>query len=378
MKVLFVQIIRGLAGSEKYIIEAMPMLKERGIDCEFVCVHLPQDGDKYRLVADPLEEKGINVHYIETKNQLSVGLLKKINEIIKAGEFDLVNTHLIQADLWLALIKMLFGQKVKVVSTKHGYGNVFTQKFGHDSTKRLYNLYFFLARFSERWVTQSITVSNGLKKLYTALKISQPEKIETVHLGFKTNYEPTINAADCRKGALQICIVGRLLPLKGHVYALTAFKQVLAKYQKTQLVIIGDGESRENLEQLSQELGIAEQVHFLGFQKNAMDYMAQSDVVLCPSKSEGFGIVIIEAFEVTTPVVAFDVPACNELIVNGKSGCLVQPFDTDELATTLIDLLEQPDKRVALAEQAHQRLKTMFTPEKMIEKTIAIYQKVIG
>lgn len=378
MEVLFVQIIRGLSGSEKYIIETLAGLKERGITGEFLCVHLPEDGDKYRLVTDPIEAQNGKVHFVSTEKEIGFKLLRDINKVIKAKEYDLVITNLIHADLWLALIKCFFNRKVKIVSIKHGYDNVFTQSYGHDPSKRLYNPYFFLAWFAERFVKHSITVSDGLKNLYTALKISNKNKISTIHLGFDLDYENTLTESECRKSPLQICIVGRLIKLKGHEYAFKAFKKVLEKFKEAELVLVGDGEERTSLEALCKELGIEQKVHFIGFNKNPMGFMYHSDLVLVPSKSEGFGIVVIEAFAVKTPVIAFDVPACNELIVDNESGYLVQPFDVNELADKMIDLLGNPDKAQAFAEKAYERLNSEFTPDKMIDETARQFKQILA
>lgn len=378
MKILFIQIIRGLSGSEKYIIETMPLLKERGVDCEFLCVHLPQDGDKYRLVTNPLEEQSINVHYIETKSTLNYALLKNINKVVKKGNYDLVNSHLIHADMWMAMVKILFNRKLVLVSGKHGYDDVFTQKFGHDPTKRLYNAYYFSALFAERFINRSFAISTGLCKLFEALKISNPKKMDRIYYGFRTNYTPNPDSKKLRTSPQQLCIVGRLLKLKGHEFAFRALQIVLQKFPETQLVIIGDGVERENLEQLTKDLKLENHIQFKGFQKNAMDYMAQSDIVLVPSKSEGFGIVLIEAFEVKIPAIAFDVPASNELIEDGKSGYLIKPFEVEDLANRIIELLGDEAKRTFLANNAYQRLKNYFTPERMADETIAFYKKALN
>lgn len=376
MEILFVQIIRGLSGSEKYIIETLAQMKERGVTGELLCVHMLEDGDKYRLVTDPIEAQKGKVHFVSTEKEISFKLLKDINKVLKQKEYDLVVTNLIHADLWLALVKCFFNRKVKIVSIKHGYDNVFTQAYGHNPSKRMYNLYFFLAWFAERFVRHSITVSDGLKNLYTSLKISNKEKISTIHLGFDLEYKQTLLESECRKGSLQICIVGRLIKLKGHEYAFRAFKKVLEKFEEVELVLVGDGDERANLEALCRELGIENNVHFMGFNKHPMDFMHYSDLVMVPSKSEGFGIVVIEAFAVKTPVIAFDVPACNELIVNNESGYLVKPFDTDELAAKMIDLLENPTKAQAFAEKGYERLNTEFTPGKMIDKTVLQLEQI--
>lgn len=377
MKVLFVQIIRNLAGSEKYIIEAMPLLKKKGIDCEFLCVALTEDGDNYKKVTNQLEAEGIKVHYVFSKNTLNYTLLKNIYTIVYNGKYDLVNSHLIHADVWLALVKFLFNWQMKLVSSKHGYGDAFTTKFGHDTTKRLYNAYYFAALFAEKAVTRSLMISKGLQNLYTTLKICKKENTEVIPYGFTTNYNPPENNEAYRSSANQICIVARLIELKGHKYVLQALTKVVKHIPDVQLILVGDGTEKENLQHLVEELDLSNHVQFMGFRKDAVAFIANSDVKILPSKSEGLGIVFLEAYRVKTPVIAFDVPACNEVIIQNETGFLVKPFDINELADKIIELLQSKKLQAKFTENAYERLTTYYNPERMITETIQFYNNAL-
>lgn len=350
------------------------MLKARGIDCEFLCVHLAQDGEKYRLVSNPLEAAGIKVHFIETDKELSFKLLKKIQKVIESGNFSLIHSHLIHSDIWMVLVKLLFIRNLKIVSTKHGYQEIFYTKFGLDPTKRMYNAFYFASLFVEKFIARSFAVSEGVRKVYIGLNIAKSDKIDTIHLSFEPKKDLVLSP---KTENFNLTTVGRLVECKGHEYLLRALPKVIEKYPETQLKIVGDGDFADTLKQLSKDLGIEKNVSFLGFRQDAMQLVQQANIAIIPSKSEGFGIVFLEAFEVKTPVIAFDVPACNEIIDNGKNGYLVSPFDTDELANKIIDLLKNPSKRTQFAEAAFKKLNTVFTPEIMLNKTIDFYKKVL-
>lgn len=377
MKILFAQIITGLSGSEKYFIEIMPLLRQRGVDCEFLCVHIKANKDAHLIVTNRLEELGVPVHLVESKNTLNLGLLKKINRIIKKGNYDFIHSHLIHSDVWMVLTKIFFNRKLKILSTKHGFNDRYTNLHGFNPDKRLYQPFYFASLFVEPWLNHSFAVSKAVRKLYIGQNISKPEKVDVVYHGFKYNFQADEDKDKYREAEHQLVIVGRLEGYKGHQFIFEALQKMGTQFPNLKLLVIGSGGLEAELKQSVKEMEIEDKVVFKGFQTAVLDYMSNSDIVLIPSKSEGFGLVFMEAFEVKTPVIGFDVPAGNELIVHNESGLLVKAYDTQELADQIAHLLNHPEEGKRLAENAHQRLKTFFTPERMVEETIAIYEKMV-
>jgi glycosyltransferase involved in cell wall biosynthesis len=104
--------------------------------------------------------------------------------------------------------------------------------------------------------------------------------------------------------------------------------------------------------------------------------MNQSDGVLIPSVSEGFGIVILEAFNSRSPVVAFDVPAPNEIIEHEKTGLLVPPFDLNELKAAITRFLSRPEEGKKMAEVAYQRLKSYYCLDRMVGEIVEVYERL--
>ncbi len=377
MKILYIQIVRALAGSEKYFNEIMPMLKAKGIDCEFLCVHLSEDKGNHKKVTDPLEKSGIKVHYIETESRLNFSLLKDINAIIKSNNYDFVNTHLIYGEVWLALIKIFFNRKVRILSTRHGYNAAFTDQYGFDPDKRVYNPFYLLTRFAGMFSEGSIAVSQALKDFYIGQKICKEGKVDVVHHSFDFNFDVSSSNSSIKKAKHQLVIVGRLIAFKGHRYLFSAIGKLVKKYPDIQLFVVGSGEIEQELKQQVQDLKLEKNIIFEGFKKNVLEYMAASDIVMIPSTSEGFGIVFLEAFAAKTPVIAFDVSASNEIIIDEETGLLVTPYDVDEMAQKIDELLSNPSKRKVLSEKAYQRLNTHFKPERMVDETIAFYRKML-
>jgi glycosyltransferase involved in cell wall biosynthesis len=142
--------------------------------------------------------------------------------------------------------------------------------------------------------------------------------------------------------------VGRLQPWKGVDVAIRA----LADIARAQLVIAGDGQERERLEQLARELGLAARVHFLGEvpRQDLPGAYAAADLFLATSyASETFGIGPVEAQACGLPVVAARFGGFPEVIHEGHTGVLVPPRDPQALAAAVNALLAQPQRRLAMA-----------------------------
>jgi glycosyltransferase involved in cell wall biosynthesis len=181
-----------------------------------------------------------------------------------------------------------------------------------------------------------------------------------------------------RVSNIQLCIAGRLVEFKGHKWAFEALKGLMSKYPDIRLVVAGTGDYEDTLRTFAQELGVSDHVVWLGYRQDVSRWMQHSDVVLVPSRSEGFGVVFLEAFNAQTPVVAFNVPAANELILPGETGVLATPYDPDSLAHAIEWTLTHPAERAILVQRAYDRLQREFSLATMVDKTVGWYKKVLG
>lgn len=152
-------------------------------------------------------------------------------------------------------------------------------------------------------------------------------------------------------GAPLLLWVGRLQPWKGVDVAIRALRQI----PQAQLVIVGDGETRADLERLAQEVGMAGRVRFLGSlpRERLPAIYAAADLLLATSfASETFGIGLVEAQACGLPVVASRFGGFPEVVDEGRTGLLVPPRDPAALAAAVRSLLDDPDRRRAMAAAA--------------------------
>jgi glycosyltransferase involved in cell wall biosynthesis len=168
-----------------------------------------------------------------------------------------------------------------------------------------------------------------------------------------------------------------LVAFKGHLWAIEAIEKLRREFPDVKLVVAGSGNFEETLRAKTTELGLEEHVEFLGYRKDVGRWMKYSDIVLVTSRAEGFGVVFLEAFNARVPVVAFDVPASNELIKHDVNGFLAKPYAVDDLAARVSTLLRKPALGKAFAEQSYTRLKKEFSLQRMVTETIEWYKAVL-
>lgn len=161
-------------------------------------------------------------------------------------------------------------------------------------------------------------------------------------------------------GNSTILFAGNLIRGKGLILLLKALQRVKSSYR---LKIAGDGYLRQSLEEYASKNGI--QADFLGRmpKKDLADLYRSSAFIVMPSILEGFGFVIMEAMSHSRPAIAFDICGVSEIIKNGVSGYAVKPFDLDELAAKIEELLRNPDKTIAMGREGYKIFLSKFTFE---------------
>jgi glycosyltransferase involved in cell wall biosynthesis len=378
MRILHVQRVRGIAGSENYLFQILPALIKAGVDVSFLMLTQRGEEQANAVFVDRLRGFGTPVDQVHFGGSDNLTVIPRLRQAIVRSGCDIVHSHLVHADAFAAMVRLTLPGMV-LVSTKHGYEEDYTNTHGFDPAHRRKDLYFRACQFAERLTSGSYAISRGLRRFFVESGIGKPDHMGVIHYGFDFSsvvYDP--DAAQYRKGDPQLVIVGRLVPFKGHRYMLDCMPALTQRFPNLRLVIVGSGPIEAQLRQEIATRGLENSVIMAGYRPNAHDYMRASDVVLVPSVSEGFGAVFLEAFNNHRPVVAFDVPAANEIVESGVSGLLVPPYDTAAMTEAITDLLRNPDRRKALAAGGHARLESYFCRDRMARETIDFYRQMLA
>jgi glycosyltransferase involved in cell wall biosynthesis len=265
---------------------------------------------------------------------------------------------------------------------------IFTESNGGERKGRSWKL--ALLRFRTaimcRPLVRLIAISEFIRDRLTDVGVPA-QKIQVVYNGVDTSSfqpNPTLRSeVRASQGATQATLVvayaSALLPLKRPEIALRVCAELVRKKQPVQLWVAGQGPLQRELESLSLDLGITDNVRWLGHQPDLQRWFAGADVFLHTTLGEAFGNVLIEAMACGVPVVAAHSGATPELINENETGCLIPngPQEIEQFASTIRQLGDDRPRLEAMARAAIKRA-GRFDVQECVDRTLAVYDQVLG
>ena len=178
------------------------------------------------------------------------------------------------------------------------------------------------------------------------------------------------------RDAILFTCVGRLEPQKNPLLLVKAFAAL--NNPRIHLIMLGEGSLREELTAYIREHGLERRVHLLGKRNEVAECLAASDVFVLSSNWEGNPLAVMEAMAAGLPVVSTAVGGVPELVESGQQGILVRPGDCPAFTDAMRTLLNDPEKRAAMANAAHVRAISRFNVERMAHEYESIYRAALA
>ena len=167
-------------------------------------------------------------------------------------------------------------------------------------------------------------------------------------------------------------------PVKDHPMFLRAAARVRATVPDAAFVIAGEGELMPGLKQLASELGIAEDVHFVGRCDDVASLLFASNVGALSSKSEGFANAILECMASGLPVVATDVGGVREAIIEGETGYIVPSGDDRMMAERIIQVLANDETARMMGSRGKSLAAEKFSKDRHLQNTLELYDELLS
>ncbi|HLJ48631.1 MAG TPA: glycosyltransferase family 4 protein [Bryobacteraceae bacterium] len=171
--------------------------------------------------------------------------------------------------------------------------------------------------------------------------------------------------------------VGRLVPEKGGETFLRAAQRVLAVRRNVRFIMVGDGPAGADWKTLAAQLGIERHVDFTGTRDDMPGVYASLDMFVLPSHNEAMPMSVLEAMSAGKPVIATRVGAVPTLVLDGETGHLCAPGDADQIARSVLALLQNSEEAHRLGENGYRRVHTEFSSEAMAETYLRLYRNVL-
>ncbi|MCX5783387.1 MAG: glycosyltransferase family 4 protein, partial [Elusimicrobia bacterium] len=259
--------------------------------------------------------------------------LIKLYLIFRREKFTIVHTHTAKAGVLGRVAAYLAGVPC-IIHQPHGHN--FYGYFGILGSKMAIILERFLAGLTDK----IIVLTELEKEDFLRLKVCQIEKITVVCNGIVLNkyrLENIDKIAVKRLCGIQpednsVGFIGRLEPIKGIEYFISAAKIIAAEIPQVKFLIIGEGELRNNLELRVRRLGLAKKFIFTGWREDIPEILAILDICVLPSLNESLGMILLQAQAAGVPIVATNVGGIPEIVMDGKTAILVPPQDAAKLA----------------------------------------------
>jgi glycosyltransferase involved in cell wall biosynthesis len=349
VKVLHVHRIGGIGGSERHLLTLLPALAERGVDVSFLGLDDPS------RAPDPFYEQ-LNVPFerVPAPRDLDPRLAVQVRRLVRKAE--LVHTHLVHADVYGAL-----GAR-RLVSTKH-----------NDDPFRA-GAFRFVERALARRAARIVAITQALARFQVERVGLPEEKIEVIHYGLDGLPQAwgTNPPDDVPRDVRVLLAVCRLEPQKGLDVAVRALPDVVVRHPEAQLVVLGEGPQRTELEQSARALGVP--AHFPGRVPDVAEWLRRADVLVHPVRWEGFGLVLLEAMLASLPVVATNASSIPEIVLDGETGLLVPPDDAEALAVAITRVLDDP---ADYGVRGRARAETEFSVARMADRTLSVYETAL-
>lgn len=350
-------------GGWSSLVASVKKMRERGVE-PFV-VSLFDEGD----YGDEFNALGIPVYCLRIKRMTLLFKFIRLVWFLRTRHIDVVHVNL--------RLSRIIGLSAAWIS---GVSRRIVHVHSLESRTRSFRTIF--ERFFVRKASLVIAVSQAAAETFEKTFVFPAERIKVIPNGIDVS---VVEQSNCNVTALKnelgipadgfvILTIAHLKWQKGHASLVQAAR--IAEDQdrngKCDYIFVGDGPEREKLAKLIEATDISDHFHLMGKQRNIADFLALADLFVLPSKSEGFGTCVLEAFAAGVPVVATNVGGIPEIATDGENALLVPPDSPEILAQAILSLKRDPQLRSRFIANARGKVAD-YDVERIVDKLVACY-----
>ncbi len=382
MRIVHVIARLNVGGAALHVLQLAREQQRRGHDVLVVAGTLAEGEESMEYVADELGLHVLKLPALQRPLSLRAdsGAIRRLVGILRTRRPDVLHTHTAKAGATGRIAALLAGsgRPKTVVHTYHGH--VLSGYFSHRWERVFRRIESVLARATGTLIAVSDEVRDDLVRL----GVARAERFVVVPYGFDL---PEWSDADDEARArirselgleddtFLVGWAGRLTAIKRPLDLVRTLRAVVDDGVDGVLVLVGDGELREETEALARELGIAEKTRFAGFQRRIREWYAAADASLLTSANEGTPVVAIESLAAGRPVVATRAGGTGTVVRDGESGYLLEIGDVDGLARRLGELARDPALRRRLGDAGAADVRGRFASARMADEIDVVYAR---
>jgi glycosyltransferase involved in cell wall biosynthesis len=332
--------------------------------------------DAIGRIGEELSQKGVEVVCFYRRPGRDWRVSQRLAAAIQHRDLEVLHAHQYTPFFYSALAKPLCGFRPRIILTEHGRHYPDQVSPVRRAVNRL-----ALDRLADVVTACCHFSAEGLAKLDGFAR----RRIEIIENGIEVNrYSPPVDMAASRADVgldpdrRYIIHVARQHPVKDQATLLRAFAASAPDLPRTDLLMVGDGPLRTELENLAIELRIAERVKFLGIRDDIPDLMRAADVFALTSLSEAASLTLLEAMASGLPVVVTDVGGNPEIVRHEREGLLVPRGDVGSCATALRRLIVDRDLAKQLGAAGRNRILQRYQLTRTVNQYYQLYRRLAG
>lgn len=350
-------------GLERMVIDLALLQQEGGHDCLVLCLF-----DQGALASE-LEAHGIRVVACGKKTGLDLAAVARARRVLQSRR-GVLHTHNAAAHYHAVLAATGLGFD-RILNTRHGMG-------GFDPRSRRERLY----RASMRGTDAVVAVCEAARQRLEDSGVKPRDGLLSIPNGIPVDrFDPA--GPDARLALIEelgldpasrlVGTVGRLHPAKDQATMLKAFRRLREHVPEAVLLVVGDGQLREELEAVAEAEGVAGDVRFLGDRGDVPRLVRGFEVFVLSSLTEGYSIALMEACAVGVPIVATAVGGTPEIVRHGLNGLLVEPARPEALASAVASMLDDAEGTARMGSNGRQWVRQNGSLEAMARRYEDIY-----
>lgn len=375
VKVLHIHTLPVVSGSGINTLLTMAGLDKVKYEVEFACApggHLinevKKEGIKFQAIRNFVQR-------VHPYNDLMA--LWQLIRLIRKEKYEIIHTHNSKAGFIGRLAARICGVPV-IIHTIHGFS------FHEFENPPRRFLFLWLEWFAAKLADKLIVISEPLKAWGLSLGIGRAEQYLTIYSGIELDKFRVKNGIEGKgrqfgigPGDLVIGVVSKLWEGKGHRCILEAAKRIVKELPNVKFMFVGEGYLRQELERLTRESGLRDNIIFTGFRNDIPAITAIFDISVLASFYEGLGRVLLEAMALGKPVIASKVGGIVDVVDDNQTGILVSPGDADGLAAAMIRLLKDKELRIRMGKAGRDKIDAKFSAKTMVKQIEAVYEELI-
>ena len=356
-------------GVERYLETLFKYSKDK-VENILVCSQ-NYDYEKFKKLADRIIVLKM-AHDIEPSSDIKVE--RTLRRIIKQLKPDIVYAHSSKAGAFARIADL--GLNNRVIYNPHGWA------FNIQQAAKKRELYKWVEKISAHFCDKIVCISDAEKESALREKICKPSKLQVIYNGIDLEeIEKTAPMSRVQLGipedAFVVGMVGRLSKQKAPDTFVKAAKLIKEKIPNAFFLMVGDGELRDQVEDLINQYDLGSSFLITGWVDNPTAYMKIMDVGMLLSRWEGFGLVLPEYMTCGVPIVATNVDAIPNIVKNGVNGMLTDKDDYHKVANAVDRLFKQPDLASFLVKTADNIVKTKFDGKRVAQNSEQLYKELI-